>query len=61
MTLSVTNKSHEKKKSVVTERIKDAELFQDTSLVNLNIVPSKEGSYSSLGLQYPLMDIVTSV
>lgn len=61
MSLSVINKSHEKKKSVVTERIKDAELFQDTSLVNLNIVPSKEGSYSSLGLEYPLIDIVTSV
>lgn len=57
----VTNKSHEKKKSIVTERIKDAELFQDTTLVNLNIVPSKEGSHSSLGLQFPMMDIVTSV
>ena len=61
MTPGVTNKSQEKKKSIVTERIKDAELFQDTSLVNLNIVPSKEGSYSSLGLQFPTMDIVTSV
>ena len=61
MTPGVTNKSQEKKKSIVTERIKDAELFQDTSLVNLNIVPSKEGSSSSLGLQFPTMDIVTSV
>ncbi len=61
MTPGVTNKSREKKKSIVTERIKEAEIFQDTSLVNLNIVPSKEGSNSSLGLQFPMMDIVTSV
>ena len=42
VTLTVTKKvEHERKISVVTEIMKEAELFQDTSLINLNIITSK--------------------
>ncbi len=58
VTLTVTKKGeHEKKISVVTEIIKDAELYQDTSLVNLNIVTSKQGSNSELSI--PSMNVTS--